>query len=90
MNTGPYTYAKENVYFKRYFYSTNSPVLQAVQGLVHILLVEAGHVAVHVRVVVADVALRAPVGHRAEPEGRREVVGLLELLGEEGGLWCLP
>lgn len=57
----------------------SSPGLQAVQRLVHVLLVEAGHVRVHVPVVVADVALGAAVGHRAEPERRRELVGLLEL-----------
>jgi len=65
--------------------SLSSPVLQTVQRLVYILLVEAGHVSVHVLVVVADVALCAPVGHRAKPERRREFVGILELLKQKQG-----
>lgn len=57
----------------------SSPGLQTVQRLIYILLVEARHVRVHVPVVVADVALCAPVGHRSEAERWREFVGLLEL-----------
>lgn len=57
----------------------SSPVLQTVQCLIYILLVEARHVRVHVPVVVADVALCTPVGHRSEAERWREFVGLLEL-----------
>lgn len=40
---------------------------------------EAGHVGVHVPVVVANVAFCASVGHGAKPERRRELVGLLKL-----------
>lgn len=72
----------------------SSPGLETVQGLVHIFLVEAGHVGVHVPVVVADVAFCAPVGHGAKAERRRELVRLLELLllksGAEGGWWRFP
>lgn len=59
--------------------ASSSPGLQTVERLFHILLVEAGHVRVHVPVVIADVALRAPIGHRAEPERWREFIRLLEL-----------
>lgn len=58
---------------------SSSPSLQTVQRFIYILLVETGHVGMHVPVVVADVALCTPIGHRAEPERRREFVGLLEL-----------
>lgn len=58
---------------------SSSPALQTVQRFVYVLLVEAGHVSVHVPVVVADVALCAPVGHRAKPERRWEFVWILEL-----------
>lgn len=76
--------------------SSSSPGLQAVERLFHILLVEARHVRVHVPVVVADVALCAPVGHRAEPERWREFVRFLELwwwwwrLERGGGGWGFP
>lgn len=58
---------------------SSSPALQTVQCFVYILLVEAGHVGMHVPVVVADVALCTPVGHRAKPKWRRELVWILEL-----------
>lgn len=56
-----------------------SPGLQAMKGLVHIFLVEAGHVAVHLLVVVPYVSLRASVRNRAKAERRREVIGMLKL-----------
>lgn len=59
--------------------ASSSPGLQTVERLFYILLVEARHVCVHVPVVVADVALCAPIGHRAEPERWREFIRLLEL-----------
>lgn len=58
---------------------SSSPGLQTVQRFIYILLMEAGHVSMHVPVVVADVALCTPIGHRAKPEWRREFVRLLEL-----------
>lgn len=58
---------------------SSSPGLQTVQCFIYILLVEAGHVGMHVPVVVADVALCTPIGHRAEPEWRWELVWILEL-----------
>lgn len=63
---------------------SSSPGLQTVQRFVYILLVEAGHVSMHVPVVVADVALCTPIGHRAKPEWWREFVRLLELGGGVG------
>lgn len=50
------------------YLSPSSPGLQTVQGFIYILLVEARHVSMHVPVVVADVALCTPIGHRAKPE----------------------
>lgn len=52
------------------YLSPSSPGLQTVQGFIYILLVEACHVSMHVPVVVADVALCTPIGHRAKPEWR--------------------
>ena len=57
------------------------PGLQADQGVLHPRLVVLGHVLVHVRVVLPDVALRAAVRDRPEAEGRRVGVGALELWG---------
>lgn len=61
------------------------PTLQALQSLVHILLVELHHVAVHLFVVVPDIPLGAAIGHCAEAERRGKVVGPLELKTHEGG-----
>lgn len=59
--------------------ASSSPGLQTVERLFYVLLVEARHVCVHVPVVVADVALCAPIRHRAKPEWWREFVRLLKL-----------
>lgn len=58
---------------------SSSPGLQTVQCFIYILLMKAGHVGMHVSVVVADVALCTPIRHRAEPEWRWEFVRVLEL-----------
>lgn len=50
-----------------------------MEGLVYVFLVEAGHVAVHLFVVVPNVPLRAAVGNRAKTEGWRKVIWPLEL-----------
>lgn len=61
------------------------PGLQVDDGVLHRLLVVFPHVLVHVRVVGADVFLRAAVGHRAELEGRVLLLWMLELSGWGGG-----
>lgn len=59
--------------------ASSLPGLQTVERFFYILLVEARHVSMHVPVVVADVALCTPIGHRAKPEWWREFVRLLKL-----------
>ena len=65
-----------------------SPGLQTPQSFVDVLLMELGHVCVHLRIVVPDVPLRAAVWDGAEPERRREVVWTLELK-EENEAWSI-
>lgn len=50
-----------------------------MEGLVYVFLVEAGHVAVHLFVVVPNVPLRAAIGNCAKTEWRRKVIWPLEL-----------
>lgn len=66
--------------------ATFLPSLEALQGLIDIPLVKLSHVGVHLRVVVPDVSLGAPIGDSAETKRRREVVGALELSMEKRGL----
>lgn len=56
-----------------------SPRLEAVEGLVYVLLVEAGHIGVHLFVIVPYVPLCAAIGHSTEAEWRGEVVRMLKL-----------
>lgn len=56
------------------------PRLQVDDGVLHCPLVVFAHVLVHVRVVGADVLLRAAVGHRAELQGRVLLLRVLELV----------
>lgn len=58
----------------------NRPRLQVDDGVLHCLLVVLPHVLVHVRVVGADIFLRAAVGHRAKLEGRVLLLRMLELV----------
>lgn len=60
--------------------AANRPRLQVDDGVLHCPLVVFAHVLVHVRVVGADVLLRAAVGHRAELEGRVLLLRVLELV----------
>lgn len=59
--------------------AANRPGLQVGDGVLHRLLVVLPHVLVHVRVVGADVLLRAAVGHGAELQRRVLLLGMLEL-----------
>lgn len=70
--------------YKRF--ATSLPGLETLQSLVDISLMKLGHVGVHLRIVVPDVPLGAPVGDSAETKRRGEVVGALELNVEERGL----
>lgn len=64
------------------------PGLQADQRILDAALVVLGHVLVHVRVVLPDVALRAAVRDRPKAEGRGIGVGTLELQSQaRGGEW---
>ncbi len=50
-----------------------------MEGLVYVLLVEAGHIGVHLFVVVPYVPLCAAIGYSTEAEWRREVIRILKL-----------
>jgi len=56
-----------------------SPRLQAVERLIYVFLVEAGHIAVHLLVVIPYVSLCAAIGHGPKPEWRILVLRFLEL-----------
>lgn len=60
--------------------AADTPRLQVDDGVLHCPLVVFAHVLVHVRVVGADVLLRAAVGHRAELQGRVLLLRVLELV----------
>ncbi len=60
-----------------------SPGLETLQSFVDISLMELCHVGVHFWIVVPDVSLCASIWDGAEPKGRWEVVGTLELNVEE-------
>lgn len=62
-----------------------SPRLQAVEGLVYVLLVEAGHIGVHLFVVVPYVSLCAAIGHSTKAEWRGEIIWMLKLDKREKG-----
>ena len=61
------------------------PGLEIVYGVFHPSLVVLDHVLVHVRIVGADVLLRAPVGHRAKLERWVLLLGMLELVARREG-----
>lgn len=69
------------------------PGLEADQRILDTTLVVLGHVLMHVRVVLPDVALGAAVRDRPEAEGRGIGVGTLELHSEaqkkESHRWIL-
>ena len=60
-------------------YCVFSPCLEADERVLNAPLVVLDHVLMHVRVVLPDVSLGAPVGNRPEAERRGEGVRALEL-----------
>lgn len=69
-----------SVFYLRRKLQQDRPRLQVDDGVLHRPLVVFAHVLVHVRVVGADVLLRAAVGHRAELQGRVLLLRVLELV----------
>lgn len=57
------------------------PSLEALQSLLHPLLVVLHHVRMHVQVVAADVSLRAAVGDGAKAKRGIMLLRFLELWG---------
>lgn len=58
-----------------------------MEGLVYVFLVEAGHIAVHLLVVIPYVSLGAAIGHSTEPERRGKVIRMLKLDKREKNIY---